>query len=79
MTHLTGLGYSIFYPDRGMDVKIQGTFSYDFLQGFLFQGIFFQGVNLHSYPFQGGRMIIFFRYHLFLKNQTDKDSIPGDL
>ena len=40
---------------------------------------FLQGVNLHSHLFQGGRTIIFFRYHLFLRNQIDKDSTPGDL
>ena len=59
--------------------KSRGSFNYDFFQGFLLQGIFSQEVNLHSYLFQGGRMIIFFRYHLILRNQIGKDSIPGDL
>ena len=60
----TVLGYSIFLPYRGMDVKSRRPFDFDFFQGFLSQGIFFQGVNLHRYFFQGGRIIyiyIFFQ------------------
>ena len=54
------LGYSIFYQYRDMDVKVLGSYDYDFFQGFISRYIIFQGVNLHSYLFQGGRLKFLF-------------------
>ena len=42
------------------------SLEYNFFQGFLYQDIFFQGVNFHSYLFWGGRLKTFFRYHFFI-------------
>ena len=57
---LGALGYSIFYQYRDMDVKVLGSYDYDFFQGFISRCIIFQGVNLHSYLFQGGRLKFLF-------------------
>ena len=41
-----------------------------FFQGFLYQEIFFQRVNLHRYLFQGGTLSLLFRYISFFSDRS---------
>ena len=54
-----------------------GPFIMIFFQEFPSHGIFFQGINLHSHLFQGGRLKFFIRCHFFRGIESSKIQFQG--